>query len=177
MVAFLHLMHTLVLHTGTNIENRFANLQKANFNLERIVGKIIKDSPIYETAAWGNEDQNDFLNQALLLETEFSARRVMHEILSLEYKMGRNRELKWQPRIIDIDIIFFDHEVIQKKSLTVPHEHMHNRRFVLQPLVDIIPDFVHPSLQKSIRQLLEDCADPLEVKEWKNTSSVLKKLF
>ena len=170
-------MHTLVLHTGTNIENRFAHLEKANFNLEQIVGKIIKHSAIYETAAWGNEDQNDFLNQALLLETEFSARRVMHEILSLEYKMGRNRGLRWQPRIIDIDIIFFDSQVIEKKSLTVPHEHMANRRFVLQPLVDIIPDFVHPILQKSITQLLEDCPDPLEVKKWEKTSSILKKLL
>ncbi len=170
-------MHTLVLHTGTNIENRFAHLQKANFNLEQIVGKITKQSHIYETAAWGNEDQNDFLNQALLLETEFSARRVMHEILSLEYKMGRNRGLRWQPRIIDIDIIFYDSEVIEKKSLIVPHEHMANRRFVLQPLCDIIPDFVHPTLQKSMTNLLKDCPDPLEVKKWKKTSSFLKKLL
>ena len=169
-------MHHLVLHTGTNIENRFANLQKANFNLELIVGPIIQQSHIYETAAWGNEDQNDFLNQALLLETELSARRVMHEILTLEYKMGRNRTLKWQPRIIDIDIIFFDKQIIDKKTLTVPHQLMQNRRFVLQPLMDIIPDFIHPILNKSIKALLEDCEDPLEVVVWKKNPSSLKKL-
>jgi len=169
-------MHQLVLHTGTNIENRFAHLQKANFNLELLIGKIVKESHIYETAAWGNQDQNDFLNQALLLETTLSARRVMHEILSLEYKMGRNRGLKWQPRVIDIDIIFFDDEVIEKKSLTVPHEHMHDRRFVLQPLMDIIPEFVHPSMNKTIAHLLKECSDPLAVNKWKNTPSLLKKI-
>ncbi len=170
-------MHKVVLHTGTNIENRFAHLQKANFNLEQIVGPIIKESHIYETAAWGNEKQNDFLNQALLLETEYSARRIMHEILSLEYKMGRNRGIKWQPRVIDIDIIFFDNDVIEKKSLTVPHEHMHNRRFVLKPLMDIIPEFEHPIMKKSISQLLEDCPDPLAVHVWKKTPSLLKKIL
>jgi len=169
-------MHQLVLHTGTNIENRFAHLQKANFNLELIVGKIIKESKIYETAAWGNEDQNDFLNQALLIETPLSARRVMHEILALEYKMGRNRGLKWQPRVIDIDIIFYDNDVIEKKSLTVPHEHMHNRRFVLKPLMDIIPNFIHPNFKKSIADLLQACKDPLAVNQWENNASPLKKI-
>jgi len=101
----------------------------------------------------------------------------MHEILGLEYKMGRNRGLKWQPRVIDIDIIFFDEEVIEKKSLTVPHEHMHNRRFVLRPLMDIIPDFKHPILDKTITDLLEDCPDPLAVNVWKKTPSTLKKIM
>ncbi len=166
-------MHTLVLHTGTNIENRLANLEKANFHLQQIVGKIVKHSHIYETEAWGNEDQSDFLNQALLLETNFTAHRVMQEILALEYKLGRRRDEKWQPRVIDIDIIFFDSEVIHKKVLTVPHEHMHNRRFVLKPLSDIIPDFIHPTLQKSINDLLRDCPDKLAVREWKKTSSII----
>ncbi len=170
-------MHSLVLHTGTNIENRFAHLQKANFNLEQVVGPIVKQSHIYETAAWGNEDQNDFLNQALLLETKHSARRVMHEILTLEYKMGRNRTLKWQPRIIDVDIIFFDQEIIAKKALTVPHHLMQNRLFVLKPLLDIIPDFVHPLLNKSIRELFAECEDPLPVEVWKKTPSKLNKIF
>jgi len=170
-------MHSVVLHTGTNIENRFAHLQKANFNLEQVVGPIVKKSHIYETAAWGNEDQNDFLNQALLLETKLTARRVMHEILTLEYKMGRNRTLKWQPRIIDIDIIFFDKEIIAKKALTVPHHLMQNRRFVLKPLLDIIPDFVHPILKKTIKELFAECEDPLPVEVWKKTPSKLNKIF
>ncbi len=170
-------MHTLVLHTGTNIENRLAHLEKANFLLQQKVGKILKHSHIYETAAWGNEKQNDFLNQALLLDTDFSARRVMHEILLLEYKMGRRRESKWQPRIIDIDIIFFDSVLIQKKMLTVPHEHMQNRRFVLKPLHDIIPDFIHPGLNQSIATLLENCPDPLAVNKWKKTSSSNTKIL
>jgi len=170
-------MHSVILHTGTNIENRFAHLQKANFNLELTVGTIVKQSHIYETAAWGNEDQNDFLNQALLLKTEHSARRVMHEILTLEYKMGRNRTLKWQPRIIDIDIIFFDQEILAKKMLTIPHQLMQNRRFVLKPLMDIIPEYEHPILKKTIKVLLEECEDPLAVEVWKKTPSKLNKIY
>ena len=120
---------------------------------------------MYETAAWGISDQPSFLNQALMLSTSLSARQLLRKVLQIEKEMGRERKEKMGPRLIDIDIIFFDDEIHDLQFLKIPHPEMQNRRFVLTPLAEIAPNLEHPVLKKTIAQLLEECPDNLEVKK------------
>ena len=160
-------MNKAFLLLGGNLGDRLANFKKAKHFLEEQVGKIIKYSGVYETASWGNTAQPDFLNQVLLMETKLTAEQVMKQILFIENKLGRVRTEKNASRIIDIDILFFNEEVIETKKLTVPHPQIQNRNFVLHPLNELAPDLVHPILKKNIHQLLLDCNDTLPVNIYK----------
>ena len=133
--------------------------------IEKKIGKIIRQSGLYQTAAWGKTDQPDFLNQVIVADTKLTAAQTMETILSIETAMGRIRTEKNAPRIIDIDILFFNKEIIHKKNLSVPHPSIHLRRFVLVPLNEIAPNFIHPVLQKTNHQLLMKCPDELNVKK------------
>ena len=133
--------------------------------IEERCGTIIDRSSLYETAAWGKTDQNSFLNQALVLVTSLNARDLINEILYIENLMGRDRVEKYGPRIIDIDIIFFNHQIIREDGLTIPHPEMAKRRFVLEPLNQVIPAYIHPVYYKTVSELLERCDDKLPVKK------------
>jgi 2-amino-4-hydroxy-6-hydroxymethyldihydropteridine diphosphokinase len=158
-------MNKAYLLTGGNTGDRIYYLETAKQLISQHCGEILKSSPIYETAAWGMTDQQDFLNQVLFIETKFEAPLLMERILELEHLMGRVRHEKYGPRKIDIDILFFNDEVIQTSSLIVPHPALQNRRFVLEPLNDIAPELMHPVLKKTVHQLLIECPDKLPVKK------------
>jgi 2-amino-4-hydroxy-6-hydroxymethyldihydropteridine diphosphokinase len=134
--------------------------------IEKHIGNVNRQSSLYTTAAWGNTKQPDFLNQVITVETKFSALQTMQIILSIEKKMGRIRTLKNAPRIIDIDILFFNKEIIDNNYLSVPHPQIQNRRFVLVPLNQLSPNLRHPVLKKSVHQLLIHCPDKLNVKKF-----------
>ncbi len=155
-------MNKVYLLTGGNIGNRRQYLQQAASLLEQY-GTVIQKSGLYETAAWGKTDQPAFLNQVLLLHTTLSATGLLEKMLETELALGRARMEKYGPRIIDIDMLFFNEEVIDHPFLTVPHPRLAERRFVLVPLMEIAPDLVHPVLHKTISQLLQECPDKLEV--------------
>jgi len=157
-------MNKVFLLIGGNIGDRKQHLDTARKYLEQCCGKISKCSSIYETAAWGKTDQADFLNQALELETELNAKDLMKEILKIESKMGRERNEKYNARTIDIDILFFNDEIIDEPGLIIPHPQLQHRRFVLIPLNEIAPKVVHPVLKKNISELLEHCKDNLPVR-------------
>jgi len=127
------------------------------------IGRINLTSSIYETAAWGNTDQSNFLNQVLVLETQLTAPVAMKTILQIEERMGRIRTEKNAPRIIDIDILFFNDEVIDESWLKIPHPLIGARRFVLAPLNEVMPNLIHPVSQKKIEQMLQECNDQLVV--------------
>lgn len=159
-------MNKVFLLIGGNIGDRLQNLNQAITGLSATCGPVIQQSAVYETAAWGNTDQAAFLNQALVLSTSLTARELISTILSIEEEMGRRRMEKFGPRVIDIDILFFNDEIMNEPNLTIPHPQLQNRRFVLVPLHEIAPALVHPVLHKTIEQLLAECPDELEVKAY-----------
>jgi 2-amino-4-hydroxy-6-hydroxymethyldihydropteridine diphosphokinase len=153
----------IFLLLGTNLGDRKKNLTVARNTIELQVGSIIKASSIYETKAWGKTDQPDFLNQALEVETQWSPKGVLQEILAIEQSLGRKRKEKWRERVIDIDILLYENEIITSHDLTIPHPQLPNRRFALVPLAEIAGDRLHPLLRISIDDLLKQCPDTLQV--------------
>jgi len=123
----------------------------------------LQHSSLYETAAWGLEDQPDFLNQVLLVETAQKPRELLETLLDIEQELGRIRQQKNGPRTIDLDILLYNDDVIHEPGLQIPHPRMASRRFVLAPLAEIAGELIHPITSKTIRQMLDECTDPLPV--------------
>lgn len=158
-------MNTVYLLLGSNLGKSRAHLNSAVLAIERYAGRVLASSSFYKTAAWGLANQPDFLNQILIVATDFSPHEILQKILKIEEDLGRVRTIKNAARIIDIDILFFNKEIINTKDLTVPHPEIPNRRFVLEPLAELSPDFIHPVMQKTITQLLAECTDQLNVQK------------
>lgn len=158
-------MNNAYLLTGANIGQREQALIAARQQIEADCGKISAVSSLYETAAWGKTDQPSFLNQALQLKTPFTAVELMKRILEIEKKMGRIRQEKFGSRLIDIDILLFNNEIITDPFVQVPHPQMQYRRFALAPLAEIAPALIHPVLKKPVSLLLHECPDMLEVRK------------
>lgn len=158
-------MNTAYLLLGSNIGKSRAHLHNAALAIERSVGKVSAASSFYRTAAWGLTGQPDFLNQILIAETDLAPQEALQRILQIEEDLGRVRTIKNAARIIDIDILFFNREIINTPNLIVPHPEIPNRRFVLEPLAELSPNFIHPVLKKSITQLLAECTDGLNVQK------------
>lgn len=158
-------MNTAYLLLGGNIGDRELNISKATTLIEEQIGQVTKRSDIFVTAAWGNEQQPEFYNQVLMVNTMLPSGMLLSALLMIEEALGRKRNNdKWQERTIDIDILFYNDEIIDTPSLKVPHPFIPERRFVLMPLSQIAGELIHPILKKNIRTLLKECLDPLAVK-------------
>jgi 2-amino-4-hydroxy-6-hydroxymethyldihydropteridine diphosphokinase len=148
--------HTVYLALGSNLDNRLANLKRAVTALSPQMDVKAK-SHIYETPPWGYEDQPKFLNQVIQVKTYLEPEPLLKHIKRLEVMLGRKASFQNGPRLIDMDILFYDDLILNTPSLVIPHPRLHERGFVLLPLMDIAPDLVHPVLQKSVRELLASC--------------------
>lgn len=151
---------TAFLSIGSNLGNRRLLLQKAIFQIGKIAGEIRQVSAVYETPSWGFEGE-DFLNACLELQTLLTAEELLAKLLSIETEFGRKRNESgsYQSRTLDIDIIYYEKEIINTKNLTVPHPKLQDRKFILKPLADITPQFYHPIFNKDTRNLLQECKD------------------
>ncbi|MBI4761945.1 MAG: 2-amino-4-hydroxy-6-hydroxymethyldihydropteridine diphosphokinase [Chloroflexota bacterium] len=148
--------HTVYLSLGSNLGDRAANLRQAVALLPPQMTVRAK-SNIYETPPWGYTEQEAFLNQAVRAETYLEPEPLLKHIKRLEAALGRTETFRYGPRLIDIDILFYDNLILNTPLLTIPHPHLHERGFVLVPLMDIAPDHVHPLSGKSVREMLAAC--------------------
>ncbi len=145
----------VVLSFGANLGDRKQTIEKAYQLLEQRIGRLTKKSSFFETEPWGFASDNLFINSVACFTTRRTCQDVLEEINDIEYVLGRKRsgEAGYQSRTIDIDILFFNDEVIESKDLIVPHPLLHKRNFVLQPLKEILSDFVHPVLGKRVEDI------------------------
>ena len=164
-------MNSTYLLIGGNLGDRIINLSKAKRLIEIEIGEIVNASSMYETASWGNTEQPKFLNQVLVIETILSAEKIIEKIFSIEHSMGRVRGIKNASRIIDIDILFFNDEIIKMPHLIIPHPEIQNRKFVLVPLAELSPNLYHPILKLTVAELLSASKDRLAVKLFKHPVS------
>ncbi len=147
--------HIVYLALGSNMGNRLVNLKAAISNLTPQMA-VKKQSSVYETPAWGGTDQAAYLNQALKVETYLTPEALLNHLKRLEVALGRIPSFKNGPRLIDIDILFYDELVMDTPQLVIPHPRLQERAFVLVPLNEIAPDLIHPFLRKSVIELLDD---------------------
>lgn len=148
---------------GSNMGDRLAFLHEAAAQIGEHAGKVVKMSSVYQTAAWGNTNQEAFLNQVIELSTKLDPLKLLSTLQTIELGLGRQRKEKWGPRTIDIDILFYGDQIISTCDLTVPHPGIAQRRFVLVPMTEIDDEFVDPTSKKTMRELLGENKDELEV--------------
>jgi 2-amino-4-hydroxy-6-hydroxymethyldihydropteridine diphosphokinase len=157
-------MNEVFLCLGGNIGNREVNLSTAILKIGALCGQVIAKSSIYETDAWGSSSSLKYLNQVIQIRTNLSSQKLLQTLLDIESSLGRQRtENQNADRTIDIDILFFNDEVIESDILNIPHPRLHLRYFVLIPMAEINEGYIHPILNKTIKQLALQCADTLKV--------------
>ena len=149
-------MNNVYIQLGSNIGIRESFIAKSKEQIKANIGKIIVESSIIETKPWGNKKQNNFLNCVLKIKTDLNASRILEKSQEIEHHLGRERKEKWGERTIDIDILFFNNDIINKKNLNIPHPLIHKRDFVLIPLSEIAPNYIHPIFNKKISDLLNE---------------------
>lgn len=148
--------HTVYLALGTNLGDRLANLKQAISALTPQM-ELQTKSQVYETPPWGYEDQPKFLNQVIKAQTYLEPEALLKHLKRLEVALGRKASFQNGPRLIDIDLLFYDDLVLNQPALVLPHPRLHERGFVLLPLMDIAPELMHPVYKKSVREMVAQC--------------------
>lgn len=159
-------MARLILILGSNAKDKQLQIEETEAMIAGMLGEIKISSSVYETEPWGFESDATFYNRVLEVSTDYSPEEAMGICLQIEEKRGRKRSgIRYESRLIDIDILFYDDLIIKLSGLTIPHPRLHLRRFVLEPLCEIIPGYIHPVLHKNIDCLLKECDDRCWVKK------------
>jgi 2-amino-4-hydroxy-6-hydroxymethyldihydropteridine diphosphokinase len=159
------MMNIVYLLLGSNLDDRPALLQRARHDISLKIGSITMESSIYESEPWGFHSEQRFLNQVIRVETDFEPLRILDEIIKIETEIGRKRYFseEYESRKIDIDILFFNDEIISEQDLVIPHPKIQDRMFTLLPLAEIDNAMVHPGSLKSVGEMISECQDRLEV--------------
>jgi len=153
-----------VVLAGSNLNQPIKNIlfaKKALLNLSK--GNSFRASSLYVSSAWGKTDQADFYNQAFVFKTVLPPKLLMLHLLRIEQQAGRKRFEKWGPRTLDLDLLYVGNQIVDSELLVLPHPEIANRKFCLLPLVEVLPNFIHPVLKQSHIQLLKNCTDKGEV--------------
>ena len=164
-------MNKVFIGIGSNLGDRISYCKQAIGGISRFA-RITEASSLYETDPVGNEDQPEFINCVAEIDTELSPQELLNQLNMVEEKLGRVRDEKWGPRTIDLDIIFYGQDVIEDENLEIPHPRAHLRRFVLEPLCDIAPDFVHPKFNVSVLELLNKIRDDKRVTKIRDSFTI-----
>ena len=164
-------MNTAYLLLGGNMGDRLSIIAKAITLIQASCGSVVKKSSLFESAPWGFEDKNQFINQVIMIETAMSAKDLLQNLLDIELSLGRvrNNAANYSSRNIDIDILFFNDAVINEQNLIIPHPLLQERKFTLLPLNEIASDLLHPVFKKTIHELLNECNDKSEVLKYNPT--------
>lgn len=163
-------MTEVYLLLGSNLGDRLQHLDNAMALIAERCGALTAQSAIYETAAWGNTEQQSFYNQAIGISTNLAPVDLLVAVKAIEREVGRTETVHWGPRIIDIDIILYGTEIVTLPQLQIPHPYMHQRRFTLVPLAEIAGNVIQPVINKPISELLNECEDDSEVRRINNIS-------
>lgn len=157
--------NNVVLSLGGNQGNVIQSFENAISLIEGEIGKLTKSSSLYQTSAWGVHNQPDFLNQVIEITTTLNPTECLNICMEIEKKLGRvrNKTNRWKERVIDIDILFYNEAIISLPDLEIPHPQIPYRKFILIPLMEIMPHFIHPVLKKTIKFLSKSCVDKLDV--------------
>ncbi|MCF8304266.1 MAG: 2-amino-4-hydroxy-6-hydroxymethyldihydropteridine diphosphokinase [Bacteroidales bacterium] len=159
--------HRALLLLGGNLGDRLNLLKETSGLIQKKIGRIEQSSSVYETEPWGFEHENPFLNKVLLVNTGLAPFSLLDIMLEIEAQMGRKRSKSgYEARVMDIDLLFYNNTVIHTQRLSIPHPYLHKRRFTLVPLVEIVPEWFHPVLNKTVKELLAECDDELDVKRY-----------
>jgi 2-amino-4-hydroxy-6-hydroxymethyldihydropteridine diphosphokinase len=158
-------MPEVVIILGGNLGDVPDTFKKCEERFETLGYELVDISSLYSSPSWGYQSNNPFYNRILVFNTNKNPQEVLDDCLSIENEFGRKRDLHWeyQDRTIDIDILFYGEEIIVEEHLMIPHPRLHERKFCLVPLKEIMPDFVHPGLDKTIRTLLDECEDESKI--------------
>ncbi len=156
-------MKQVILHLGSNVGDRVSNIQRGISHLNSNVGEVLVQSSLYETEPWGLKEQSNFLNLALRINTNLAPDKLLDEVKNIEQEVGRTKEEHWGPRVLDIDILFYEDFVLKGENLTIPHQELQNRNFVLIPLMEIAGEMMHPLLNKTIEELYIESQDRCDV--------------
>lgn len=160
--------HQLILSLGGNMGNKVEIFAETRALIHQTIGPIQHASPTYETPPWGFDSSDHFHNQVILISTGLTPHDVLKKIKEIEIRFGRKRKTgAYLPRKMDIDILFYDDQVISDAELTIPHPLIPLRRFVLVPLADLLPDLIHPLTGKSVIEMLEECPDGSVLRKFK----------
>lgn len=157
-------MNRVVLGLGSNIGDSLNYLSSAESLINNEIGVIVQSSAVYESEPWGFEAKQNFLNKVIIIETGQNPHLLLKNLLEIELRLGRARTKIYSSRTIDIDILFFNDFMIKEENLKIPHPLIAERRFVLEPLNEIIPDYRHPDKKQSIKELLILCPDNSKLK-------------